>query len=218
FANRFCKLIEKKAKLLRKFGKPIMVPIDGQYRAVDPSQWPDEMIARARVGLGSTRKDQRMAMRREVLQMQMAAYQGGTGLVDQQKLYNSAKGFITDAQLGDASEFFIEPPKGPDGQPVPQQPKPDPEMQKLQMQMQAKQAELQAKIQTKQQEMQLKLAEMQQKAASEAQIASFEAQQEAEIARWKAGQEAELARMKAVMEAQTRQNLPDNRPGGSLAS
>lgn len=218
FGNAVAKLITKKARLLRQHGKPIMVPIDGQYRQVDPSQWPEDMIARARVGLGASRKETRMALRRELLQYQMAAMQNGLSLVDESKLYNSMKGFVADATLGDVGEYFNEPPVGPDGRPIPQQPQPDPEMMKVQAQAQAKQQELQLKVQAKQQELQLKMAEMQQKGQMDAQIQAFKVQQEASIARYRAAEEARLAREKAAMEAQTKANLTDYRAGGSLAS
>lgn len=198
FANAVAKLITKKARLLRRYGQPIIVPIDGEYREVDPTKWPEDMIARARVGLGASRKDQRLAFRREVIGMQSAALQAGLPIVDDQRFYNSAKGFITDANLGDVSEYFVEPPKGPDGKPLPKPEQPDPEMAKAQAEMQMKQQDMQFRQAEAQMGMQLKQAEAQAKA----ELARQEAAARIDAIREKSALELELAREKAAAEMQ----------------
>lgn len=207
FANAVAKLITKKAKTLRRYGQPIMVPIDGEYTEVDPTQWPDDMIARARVGLGASRKDQRMALRREVIGMQQAAFEAGLGIVDEQKFYNSAKGFIADANLGDVNKYFNEPPKDEQGNPLPKQPQPDPEMAKVQaqaqLQAQKQQTEQQiaaAKLQTEQQIAAVKLQTDQQRAAAELQAVRERASAELDLARAKASAEIGLSREKMFAE------------------
>lgn len=217
FANAVAKLITKKAKLLRRHGQPIIVPIDGEYREVNPNNWPDDMIARARVGLGASRKEQRLAFRREIMQTQVEALDRGLSIVDEQRLYNSAKGFIADAGLGDVTEYFVEPPKGPDGQPLPKQQQPDPEAMKVQAQVQAKQQELQLKqqelqanIQMKQLEMQAKLQMMQNEGVQKAQLDAQKANFDAQIAQMRVQAEAQLAqqrmRIEAMMNAQKMQD------------
>jgi hypothetical protein len=212
FANAVAKLITKKARLLQRHGGPIEVPIDGEYRQVDPTQWPEDMIARARVGLGATRKDQRMALRREVIQMQQGALQAGLSIVDEDKFYNSAKGFIADANLGDVREYFNEPAKGPDGKPLPKPPQPNPEVMKAQAQIQAKQAELQLKQQTTGAQLQLKQAEAQAKlqmlreqGMQKAQIDAQKQQFDAQIAQMRAQAEADLAVQQMQIDAMMRQ-------------
>lgn len=207
FANAVARLITKKAKTLRRYGQPIMVPIDGEYTEVDPTQWPDDMIARARVGLGASRKDQRMALRREVIGMQQAAFEAGLGIVDEQKFYNSAKGFIADANLGDVNKYFNEPPKDEQGNPLPKQPQPDPEMAKVQaqaqLQAQKQQTEQQiaaAKLQTEQQIAAVKLQTDQQRAAAELQAVRERASAELDLARAKASAEIGLSREKMFAE------------------
>lgn len=229
FANAVARLITKKAKLLQRFGRPIMVPIDGEYREVDPTRWPADMIARARVGLGASRKEQRLLFRREIAEMQMTAMQSGLGIVTEQNLFNSAKGFISDSGLGDVNEYFTEPPKGPDGQPLPKPEKPDPEMAKVQAEAQLKAQDQQAKFAEKQFDAQLRESEQQHRQALEAykadqdaamqrmraefeaQLARDKAQAEAELAMWKAQWERELAALDREDD-----DLSENRSGGDL--
>lgn len=231
FGNAVAKLITKKAKLLQRYGKPIEVPIDGKYKMVDPSQWPADMIARARVGMGASRKEQRIAFRREVLDFQGQAMEAGLGIVDEQRLYNSMKGYITDVGLGDVAEYFIEPPKDEQGNPVPKPEKPDPEMAKVQAEAQRKAQEQQAKIDEKLFDMRLREAEAEAKnevemvkARSQAMIAQQRAQFEASLADAKADFEARLALRKTAFEEALASrksmveevNMSDNREGGDL--
>lgn len=236
FANAVAKLITKLAKQLRRFGGPITVPIDGEYVEVDPTQWPEDMIARARVGLGAVNKDQRMALRREVIGMQTAALEAGLGIVDESKLYNSAKGFIADANLGDVSEYFVEPPKDEEGNPLPKPEKPDPEMAKVQ----AEADRDAAKLQGEQQLAAMKLETMRAESAEKMQLAQAEAQFEADLAERKfmaemamaerkMDAEERLAERRMQMDAQraardadrrdyeTESKLSQNRSGGDLS-
>lgn len=225
FANGLAKLITKKAKLLRRYGQPITVPIDGKYVEVDPKSWPEDMIARVKVGLGATRKETRLAYLRELMGYQSAAYENGLNIVDAKKMYNSMRSFIRDAQLGEESEFFNDPEEiavDQNGQPVidpqtgqpqlkfpPQQPAPDPALMKAEAEMQAKQMAMQADMQGKQAEMQmkgqmaqsqlqLKLMEIQGKMA----LAKEDAAMRAQLEQQKAFVETQLAQQRAAMEAE----------------
>lgn len=247
FANALARLITKLARLLQRYGKPIEVPIDGKYKQVDPTQWPEDMLARARLGLGASRKDQRLLFRREVLGMQTAALEAGLGLVDEQKLFNSAKGFIADARLGDVSEFFNEPPKDEEGNLIPQPEQPDPEQMKIEGELQMQKAKLEgdqqmqaAKLHGDQQAMAYKLEAAREEAALKQQLAREQAEFEASLAIEKMNREhalelqrmdreAELEERRMSMEAQRQQHdaglrekeadakLSANRKGGSLA-
>lgn len=235
FANAFAKLIVKLARLLQRHGKPIMVPIDGEYVEVDPSKWPEDMIARSRVGLGASRKEQRLAYRREVIGMQASALEAGLDIVDDQKFYNSAKGFIADAGLGDPTEFFNEPPSDEQGNPLPKQPKPDPEMVKVQgeqqmqaMKLQGEQQAAAAKMQLQEQEAALKLRLQSQDAAEQAQLARDKAAAEMALAEQKMAFEQRMAvQQREFEEEQARRDadradreseatLSKNRAGGDL--
>ncbi len=220
FANALARLITKLARLLQNYGKPIEVPIDGTYVQVDPTQWPEDMLARARLGLGSSRKDQRLAFRREVIGMQSAALEAGLGIVDESKFYNSAKGFIADARLGDASEFFIEPPKDEEGNPIPKPEQPDPEAMKVQAEMEMQQAKLageqqiaSAKLQGEQQAMAYKLDAAREEASLKQQLAREQAEFEATLAIEKMNREhaLELQRMDREADLEERRMAREER-------
>jgi hypothetical protein len=198
FANALARLFTKKARLPRRYGRPIQVPIDGEFVEVDPSTWPEEMIARPRVGLGSGRKEQRIAFRRELIGMQSAAI--GAGLVGPAELYNSAKGFVADANLGDVREFFRDPSTieaSAQGEPEP----PDPALVKVQAEAELKRQELAAR----QGEMAIRLEMDQSRQASAIDLAREKAALELQLRREKAELEADLARDRALSEAQLAQ-------------
>jgi hypothetical protein len=235
FANAFARLFTKKARLLRRYGKPIMVPIDGEYVEVDPTQWPEDMIARPRVGLGSGRKDQRMQNRLTLGEIQKACIEGGLRIVGEKQVYNLSKGLVSDMGLGEVSEYFVDPDDlGP------AEPQPDPEMAKAQADMQAKQAELQMKQQAqqadmalRQQEGALKLQLTREEAAAKLELEQAKAEQEARLAEQKFQFEASLAQRKMELEADlARENaarqhevamktadakISQNRAGGDLS-
>lgn len=202
FANALARLFTKKAKLLKRYGQPLTVPIDGEFTEVDPTQWPEDMIARPRVGLGSGRKEQRIAFRRELIGMQSMALEAGLAIVDEQKFFNSAKGFVADVGLGSIDEYFNDPSK-PEidpatGQPVQKQEKPDPEMAKVQAEAQLKQADQQAKMQ----EAAAKLQLSQQEGQAKMQLTAQEAQAKIQLMREESAAKLQFEREKAQFEAQ----------------
>jgi hypothetical protein len=208
FTGALARLFTRKARMLKRHGQPITVPIDGLFVEVDPRQWPEDMIARPRVGLGSGRKEQKLAYRRELMGYQTAALEAGLSLVDEQKLYNSAKGFVADSGLGDASEFFNDPATA--GAPA-QPPQPDPAMLRLQAEMQVRQAELQMKHAAQQATLQLKLMDVQGRIAlarEDAQARIMLEQQKAfietQLARQQQAMDAALQRMKLSLQAEAR--------------
>lgn len=247
FANALARLITKLARLLQRYGQPIEVPIDGKYKQVDPTQWPPDMLARARLGLGASRKDQRLLFRDKILGMQTAAFEAGLGLVDEQKLFNSAKGIIADTRLGDVSEFFNEPPKDEQGNPIPPEPQPDPEQMKVEGELKMQAARLEgeqqlaaAKLQGDQQAMAAKLDAAREEATLKQQLAREQAEFEAKLAIEKMNREhalelqrmdreAELEERRMSMDARRQEHdaglrekesdakLSANRKGGSLA-
>jgi hypothetical protein len=233
FANGLARLITKKARLLRRFGQQITVPIDGEYVQVDPRQWPEDMIARPRVGLGSGRKEQRLAFRRELIGMQAQAFEGGMRIVDEKKFYNSAKGFVADAGLGDVGEYFNDPDQLP-----PAEPKPDPAMAKVQAEIEAKKMELglkqqesAAKLSLQQAEASARLDAMRQQGAAKAQIDAQKAIFEAQMDQARASFEASIAERQMQIDAMLKMeqinaqerhqarvaSMAKKRPGGDLS-
>lgn len=188
FGDALANLFTKKARLLKKYGKALTVPIDGEFKQIDPSKWPEDMIARPRIGLGASRKEKRVQSLMGVMGMQRELVAGGmTNLVTPANLFASAKAFVAETGLGEANEFFTDPmvvnPQTGKKELPPQQPKPDPEMAKVQAQVQMEQQKAQA-----QQQMDAFKLQAQQQADA----AKFEAQQQIEAAK------AELERQKAT--------------------
>lgn len=230
FGECLARLFSKKLKLLREFGEPFEVNIDGKMVTVDPKSWPSEMDMNVQVGLGTGRKDQRIAYRQMIIQLQAMAKEGGVPIVSPKQLFNSAAGMVADTNLGSVDEYFTDP-ESEEGQALLENEasKPDPEQQKLEADMQAKGAELQMR----QQEGALKLELAQRDAEAKLELERQKAQQEAMLAQQKFEFEAQLAEKKMMFEAQlaeqqaARQHevamksaeakISQNRPGGSLA-
>jgi len=227
FAECLARLFLKKLRLMIEHGDPIAMRVGGEYKKADPSEWTPDLSVNVRVGLGSGRKDQRMQYRLQIAQLQAEAFQGGTGIVDAKKLYNSAAGIVADAGLGDPNNFFIDPETAP-----PQQEKPDPEAMKAQAEVQLQQQKLQgeqqmsaAKIAMQQQESQAKMDLMRAQAEEEANLARQKAQFEADLAEQQMNREMVMAERRMQMEERmsahkaslAEKALPKNRPGGDLS-
>jgi hypothetical protein len=237
FAESLSRLFVKKMKLMKDHAAPISMRVDGAYKTADPSKWPDDMDIVIRVGLGSGCKEQRMAYRMQVAEMQADAFP--LGLATKKHLFNTGAGFIRDANLGDPNDYFQDPDSPPEidpqtGEPVQKEEQPNPEMVKVQGEQQM----AQAKFEAEQQASQAKLALMREESQMKLQLQREDAAQEAQLARDKAAFEAEqdearmqqefnLAQRRIVMEQQLASHkaslaeqsvLSKNRPGGSLSA
>jgi hypothetical protein len=235
FAEAFARLMLKKYHLMRKYGEPMQVKIDGDLVTVDPRTWPDDMNVQVRVGLGSGRKDQRIGYRQLVMQVQQAIAQSESRVVNDENIWNSAKGLIKDMNLGDPNDFFTDPSRLP-----PAEPKPDPEMAKAQAdamlaahKQQADENKVQADQMIRVQQMQVDAAlrekqldadlqAKREKAALEESLARDKAMFEANLATQTADREYQLALLKLEREAELKRQamseptLPQNREGGAL--
>lgn len=238
FAESVAALMRKKLKLFSRYGQPMRIRVDGEYRDVDPSQWPEEMDVAIRVGLGSGKKEQRLANRMTLLQIQREVMLAGLPIVGPEEIYKSIAGVVKDASLGSPADFVvdpstIEPPVDENGQPLP--PPPSPEEQKLQAEMQMQAAKLEgeqqiqaAKIEAMREEAQLKAQLARDEATAAAELAAAKAQAELELAERKFAFEMQMAREKLAFEAEraerdaTRRDYESeakvsaNRPGGDL--
>lgn len=138
FANSLALLFKKILKLNVENAQTTKnIRIKGRWQQIDPRQLDDTMNVSVQVGLGTGKKDQRLAYRRELLALQEKAFQMGGA--SPEHLYKSLEGFVKDVDLGEASDFFMTPDEM-----AQQPPKPDPkakeaeqqhalDMQKLQM-------------------------------------------------------------------------------------
>jgi hypothetical protein len=135
--------------------------VDGQYRQIDPSQWPEEMNVVIRVGLGTGHKDQRIQNRMTFLQVMREVMLGGVPIVQPEQLYKMMAGLVKDMSLGSPNDYVIDPSTLP---PQPQQQQPDPEMTKVQGMLELNAQKLQMENQKQAGQLQLKQAEIAAKA------------------------------------------------------
>lgn len=138
FANSMARLFKKILKLNKRHGtQPRNIRNKGQWVQVDPSQFDDTMNVTVQVGLGTGKKDQRLAYRRELMAMQEKAF--AMGGVRPEHFFKSVQGFVKDTGLGEASEYFATPeemmaqPEKPDPAVVEAEQKASLEMRKLEM-------------------------------------------------------------------------------------
>jgi predicted DNA-binding protein (UPF0251 family) len=224
FAEGVARLFMKKVGLMREHGQPFRIRVDGEYREVDPSQWPEGMEVNVKVGLGSGAKDERISYRNLIAQAHTLLKEGGSPLVSDENIYNNMAGFCKDAGL-QPNDLFTHPDEA---QQQPQQP--DPEAMKAQAEIQLKQQAHEADVQLKGADLQAK----QQEAALKLQIMRETAAEQAQLARDKAAAEREdnVTRMQFDMNMAVRQQDHDeqmaarkveqdyeikkNRPGGRL--
>jgi hypothetical protein len=171
FAEGVARLFMKKVGLMRRYGQPMQIRVDGEYRQVDPSQWPESMEVQVIVGLGSGSKQDRIMYRQAVAQAQAMAMESQAPLCTWENVFNNLSALARDMNLP-PNDLWTHP------QDNPQQPQPDPAIMKLQGELQIKQQQLQQA----QQEGQAKLALMAQQHATDAQIEQYRAQMEADLA------------------------------------
>lgn len=211
FAEAVSRLFAKAYRLRRREGERFKIKVDGKYKEVDPSRWPEDVNLNIRVGLGTGSKDKRIQAR--MMLAPLLAEGSANGKVSDKHLFNAIDGLVRDIGLGTGDEYWKDPDAPAEIDPVTGEPKqeaeqPDPEA----MALQAEQAREDAKFQAEQQRAAEQLAFEQQKAAAQIQLkreeasAAVEAQRERhmlemEQQREKAALEAQLARDKAAAEA-----------------
>lgn len=172
FAEGVARLFMKKVGLLRKYAEPFQIRVDGEYRQVDPSQWPEEMEVNVRVGLGSGSKEDRIMYRNMIAQAQTLLMQGQAPICSWENVYNNLTAGAKDMGLA-PNDLFTHPDEAP-----PQQAQPDPKMLALQAELQIKQQQLEQSKQEGEAKLQLMAA----KHSTDAQIAAAKAEQESQLA------------------------------------
>jgi hypothetical protein len=218
FAEGVARLFMKKVGLMRRYGQPFQIRVDGQYRQVDPSQWPESLEVQVVVGLGSGSKDDRVMARQMLGQVQSMLKLNGSPIVTDENLYNNAIGLARDLGLP-PSDLFTDVPRDQNGQPIPQQQPPDPKVQALMMQVQVKQQAIEAQKQADA----MKLQQMEQQRVGEAQLEMMRQHMEAAIAVREQNLQAFIDQQQMVLEAHkhaaqldSQQKIAKMRPGGKL--
>lgn len=203
FAAAMGRLYMKKMRLMIASGEEIAIKVEGGFKKVQPGNWSPDMDVSIRVGLGSGRKDQRVAYRMQLAQMQERGMEAG--LVEPQHIYNNLSGLIRDTDLGNPTDLWPDPKTL-----QPKEPQPDPKMLELQQKGQIEGAKLQQKSASDQQALILKAqtegAKLQQK--------TQEAVMEGNLEMYRIDKEAQLAEQGAFLKAAN--DISRNRPGGDL--
>lgn len=236
FAEAVSRLFLKKYNLMRNEGVVQRVKVDGQYKEIDPSQWPEDVNMVIRVGLGSGSKDKRIQNRMAIVPIVSDAVVNK--LSTPEHAFNLMDGLVRDMGIGQGDDFMTDPnapPElGPDGQPIQQEPEVDPEQEAMMAEQQAKQAEMQmkqqetaARLQLDQEKAQSQIQLEREKAAANIEVTREKGRLDMQLSRERAAQEAELGRERMIMEAQLKReqmvfdgsqnaDLNENREGGRL--
>jgi hypothetical protein len=137
--------------------QPRMVRLNNDFVQMDPSVWSAKMDVSISIALGRGSDSERMAMLRQIGEMQkeaMATLGAVNPLTDIQKLSNTLKSMTELAGFKDTSQFWSDPAEFQPPPPEPQ--KPDINEQLIQVQIQ----QIQADMQKKAAELQLKREQM----------------------------------------------------------
>lgn len=233
-------MFAKRYRLMCKFGHPFRMKIEGKYRTVDPRKWPAEINMEINVGLGTGNKDQKLAYRTQLFQIQQGVVQNGGRIVSEEQVYQNLRGFVEDTGLGSPSDYVLNPA---DLGPAPE--RPDPETVKAQadaqtqqakdqqahalamsrLQLQQAEADASNELKARQQEFDLAAAREKQaladdlarnKAEFEAQLAVERQQFDMRMAEERMAFDQKLAREKAEATSGEDDALPGLRPGGDL--
>jgi len=199
FAESFSRLMAKKYRLMRREGEPFNIKVDGQYKRVDPGQWPEDVNLSIKVGLGTGSKDKRVQARLQLAPFLAEGFQNK--VVTEKNLFHAIDGLVRDLGIGKGDDYWKDPDAppqiGPDGQPIQEQEEPDPEM----LAMRAEQAREDAKFQAEQQRAAAQIELERQKAAANIDALRERHALEMEQKREAAELDAQLARDKAAAEA-----------------
>ena len=201
-AEAFGRLCMKIYRMMRDAGEAFTIRVDGQPRQVDPSQWPDKMHVRARVGLGTGSKEKRIQARMALYAPMTEAI--GQGLAGPEHAFKWMDGIARDTGIGQGDDFMFTPEQMAERQAA-EGPEQDPEMVKVEQEMALKreQAGFDADMRVFEMERRMEL--------EAAKIAGA-----LDLQTFKAETEAQLAVMKARLEARLKVNMADNRAGGRL--
>ena len=201
-AEAFGRLCMKIYRMMRDASEPFTIRVDGEARQIDPSQWPDKMHIRPRVGLGTGSKEKR-------IQARMALYQPMTlaieqGLAGPEHAFKWMDGVARDTGIGQGDDFMFNPEQMAEKQ-AQEGPEQDPEMVKVEQEMALKREQAQF-------DAEMRVFEMERRMELEAAKISGQL----DLAQFKAETEARLAVMKASIEARLKVDMAENRAGGRL--
>lgn len=131
----FRKLFIKLHQLLREHVDiPKHLRIRGKWVEFNPATWAERTNVNVNTGLGFNRKEQKIGLLAQLLEVQKEGLQ--IGLVTPEKLYHTLDKLVDAAGVGHVSQFFVDP-KSPEYKPP--QPQQDPMIELAKQDLQAKQ-------------------------------------------------------------------------------
>lgn len=198
------RFFRKLYRMMREDGEVVKLKVDGQYRAVDPSQWPEDICLKVRVGLGTNSKDKRIQARMALLQPFTLAFE--QGMAGPEHVFKWFDGMARDTGIGTGDDLVWNPTdpevqarKAQEGE------RPDPEMVKVEQEMALKREQAQFDADMRAFELERRMELEAAKISGALDLQSF-----------KAETEARLALMKARFEASHKMEMSKNREGGRL--
>lgn len=138
--------------------QPVMARIGGKWQQTDPSQWQQRDATDVNLGLTTTERAQRTnALSAVISQQQQAMQQGGAGIItDLGRIYAAMSDWIRSNDLGDPTEYLINP-NSPEAQQAQQQQAQQAQQQQQQMeQMQQQMIQMQHRFELQKQDNELK--------------------------------------------------------------
>ena len=208
FAEAFVRLLMKKYRLMKREGVPFKAKINGGYKMVDPSTWPEDFDVDVKVGLGRGSKDKRVQGRMALAPFLAEGF--ANGQVKPKHLFKAVDGLVRDLGLGRGADFWVDPDAPPEIDPTTGQPKVEPE--KLDPEAEAAKAEQareDAKFQAEQQRAQQQIQLEQEKATAQLQITQANNEANVQAMREKHAMDMQQAREKAALEAQLARDKAD---------
>lgn len=226
-ASAFARGCAKLYRMMRVEAEPFTIKVDGKYRQVDPSTWPETFNVIIRVGLGTNSKDKRIQARMALYEPLTLAMQ--EGMAGPEHAFKWMDGMARDTGIGKGDDFMFDPADPEVQQRMAQkEQQPDPAIVEAQgkLQLEGQKAQASAELEREKAGAQAQLEREKADAAIQTerdkhamamQVAREKAALEMELARDKAAAEIELARERMAAEIEIKRNLPNNKPGGSLA-
>ena len=133
-ASGIRKMFRKLLKLATQYQLPKeWMRINGEFVAIDPSEWSDQFDLTINVGLGHGTKEQQAQRVMAMLPLQMQGLQ--LGIVGPQQIANTIRLFATLNEFKNPDEFVM-PEQAQPGQPVPPMQAMQQQLQRLQQQLQ----------------------------------------------------------------------------------
>ena len=174
------------ALALKHSTKPLQIKLKGNWTPVNPREWTKRTDFSISVGLGTGTPEAQLGKLQALSQVMQIAM--GMGLAGPEEMFNFISEIFKSAGYKFADKFIHEPPKGPDGKPIPPPQQPNPIVQAEQIKAQASMQSAQMKVQ------------------SDAQIAQVKSQSDAQLAQVKAQADAQTEQARAQADMQVQQN------------